>query len=57
MNKMKKIKISFTKYEKICPDHIATNDRLCYCGLTSEEGNRINLCNKANCPKFGKSLE
>lgn len=38
--------LSFTQYERTCPDHTATEDRHCYCGRTDE------MCNKTSCWKF-----
>lgn len=43
--------ISFTKYEINCPDHVCTEERLCYCAQTGK------LCNKIGCPKFRKETE
>ena len=50
-----KKQISFTKYERTCPDHVATTERLCYCARISDD--RLKLCSKANCPKFRKPEE
>lgn len=43
--------MTFTKFERICKDHFATDKRFCYCDVTGK------ICNKANCPKFNEQKE
>lgn len=42
------MKPSFTKYSKVCPQHIQDEENRCYCELS--EGN----CKKRDCPKKEK---
>jgi hypothetical protein len=53
--KSKKLKmVSFTKFSRLCDSHIQGDDKRCFCNEPSDNLNKNDRCNLANCPIYPK---